>query len=167
MSPIMRFGLVLFALVVLPLLPVFGDESAIKTAQTAKRAKPPANEPTLFAGMAGSLGPVKNLAVSPDGRLLAVGHGSPGAFSVWDLGKSKLIASFNEGKSVTGVAFSPDGKLVAYGTHGNLVRIRRTDTREIERELTVSNWSPVYVAFSPDGKAMMYVGKIANRSTMP
>ena len=109
-----------------------------------------------------TLGNVTDLAVSPDGRTLAVGHGlggGPGAFSLWDLENSRPIASFAEPRQTAGVSFSKDGKLVAYGSRGNLVRIRRTDTLEVVQELKGFQYIQISTAFSPDGDQLAVAQK--------
>jgi bla regulator protein blaR1 len=86
MTAAMRLGLAAFALVALPLFPIAGDDSGTTPAPVAdteptpaskvKRVEPPAQEPTSFAGGGlVELGNVNDVAVSPDGRLLAAGHG--------------------------------------------------------------------------------------------
>ncbi|MBA4064271.1 MAG: hypothetical protein C0501_11265 [Isosphaera sp.] len=60
-----------------------------------------------------------DLAVSPDGRTLATGGGrwnKPGEVKLWDPHAGREVASFDPGsKMVRTVAFTPDGRTVAYG----------------------------------------------------
>jgi hypothetical protein len=82
---------------------------------------------------------LSSLAFSPDGRLLASGHGnydswfgdgpsggsSPPECSrtvrLWDVKTGKQIAIFKHPSEVFSVAFAPDGKMLASGTHNGYV----------------------------------------------
>ena len=64
------------------------------------------------------------LTISSNGYHVAVAYAS-GAAKVWDLRKNKLVAEVNTSgddvlKSVTALAFHPDGKYLAYGGQGGL-----------------------------------------------
>lgn len=75
-----------------------------------------------------ALSPVWDVAFSPDGKLLAAGSGTQdmtaifrhgaGAVRIWEVAGWKQYASFSEGftSDVRGVAFSPDGKVLAAGS---------------------------------------------------
>src|SRR5215813_3194096 len=64
------------------------------------------------------------------------------------------IAVFTSTGSVNSVAFSPDGKTLAAGSHDGSVRLWDLATRQPGRPVTTSG-SPVYsVAFSRDGKTL-------------
>jgi WD40 repeat protein len=63
-----------------------------------------------------------------------------------------LVGSTKEERRVMDIAFSPDSQLVGYGTIGNAVRVRRTDTLAIAQDFTGFDFANVYVAFSPHGK---------------
>ena len=62
---------------------------------------------------------VKDVAFSPDGKLLAPGFGwnSQGGVRVWNVADRKVLAILstgnNDGANVECIAFSPDGKLLA------------------------------------------------------
>ena len=61
-----------------------------------------------------------NLAFTPDGRVLAVGHAGSGAMSkssvrLWETLTGKLIREIPTAASVLAMAFSPDGKTLALG----------------------------------------------------
>ncbi|CAB9514033.1 mRNA-processing factor 19 [Seminavis robusta] len=67
---------------------------------------------------------VTKLAFSSSGYHFASAHQS-GAVRVWDLRKNKILAELNVSgdqllQSVTGIAFHPDGKYLAYGGTGGL-----------------------------------------------
>jgi WD40 repeat protein len=56
--------------------------------------------------------PVQNIAVSPDGRLVAANVGNP--VNIWDSESGKNIFSKYPGHKITsGVAFSPDSRYIA------------------------------------------------------
>lgn len=157
MSPVMRIGLVAFALFMLPLVPVTGEDTEAggpgRVATTAPR--PGTNEPTSFAGSLPTFGTICNVAVSPDDKLLVVGHGNfggPGALSVWDLEKSRLVNSFAEDRRISSIQFAPDGKSFAYATFDNYVRIRNRESLATVREFTGFDFWNVEVAYSPDGR---------------
>ena len=111
---------------------------------------------------------IRSLAVSPEGRLLAVGHGwtpfswnprtgknktpPPGKLVIWDLKERKPIRELNGHKShgIHDLAFSPDGKTLA--SCANSVILWNTTSFEQRREIKDDVelfWS---VDFSPTGE---------------
>src|SRR5262249_53371701 len=69
---------------------------------------------------------VWSAVLSPDGKLAAAGAGwwdRPGEVGVWDLATGKLLLYIAERRGVASVAFSPDGKLLAWGNNSNEVRL--------------------------------------------
>jgi WD40 repeat protein len=62
-------------------------------------------------------GDVHALAFSPDGRLLAVGHGGPqGLVRLWEVLTGKEVTTFRcQGGAVTALAFSPNGRKIVSG----------------------------------------------------
>ncbi len=98
------------------------------------------------------------LCFSGDGRLLAVAHGEqnrstlPGAVRLWNVPERKLLTTIHEDRGVHSIALSPDGKLAAFGTYGNIVKVMELPAaKEVHR--SSAGWgSPV--AFSSDGKLL-------------
>ncbi len=67
--------------------------------------------------------PVTGVAVSPDGRLLAVAHGlhtDMGELAIWKLADHTQCCEVKRPYGIRAVAFSPDGKLIATGDFDSL-----------------------------------------------
>jgi WD40 repeat protein/beta-lactamase regulating signal transducer with metallopeptidase domain len=156
--------LLLIAAAVLPLWPALAHEQPAAAppasqsgAQPPKVVRPPANEPTRFAGRTAELSDIRALTISQDGELLAMGHGAPGArgaVSIWHLRDRSEVAAFDEPRGVQNVALSPDRRLVAYSTGEGVIRVRNMETKELVKELSASQYPHAPVAFSHDGKRL-------------
>src|SRR5262249_3251554 len=104
-----------------------------------------------------------SLALSPDGRLLASarrhakapgGH-QAGALQVWDLATGMEIRELKDGTdTVTSVAFSPDGKLLASGNVDRKVRLWDAATGQLVAQMQGHEKLVRAVAFSPDGRLL-------------
>jgi WD40 repeat protein len=111
---------------------------------------------TATGAVTARLGPlpnvVRDLAVSPDGRRLAVGLAHYG-IRVWTLENnvwSKPFVDADYGSDVYGVAFAPDGRLGTTSYDGD-VRLYDPHMRLIARD-RAPNGKPFGLAFSPDGQ---------------
>ena len=99
---------------------------------------------------------IRDLAFSPDGRLLVVLHGQN--LTLWDLGKweSRVLFDNAEEKART-VAFSPDGKTIAYPALGNVVKLvdiaTGDEVNRVEFGSLVNS-----MAFAPDGGRLCIAG---------
>ncbi|HEY9713113.1 MAG TPA: WD40 repeat domain-containing protein [Chroococcales cyanobacterium] len=110
-----------------------------------------------------SPGGARYVCFSPDGRILATASGRVPA--LWDLKSGqplpKLPNPSPDGvcsifeNSVTCLAWSPDGKILAAGTEGDLVKLWDTSSSRILPILDTSKWGAAYsVAFSPDSRTI-------------
>jgi WD40 repeat protein/serine/threonine protein kinase/tetratricopeptide (TPR) repeat protein len=121
-------------------------------------------------------GPVDALAFSPDGKLLAAGFGAktmlvggrrfPTPLKVWEVATRRLIRRLSGHTNYcVSLAFSPDGRLLASGSHDGTAIIWSTATWKAVH--TLHNRVPARpedthymrqmvedVAFSPDGKTL-------------
>jgi WD40 repeat protein len=97
------------------------------------------------------------LALSPDGRMLAVGLGygpDYGALRLCDLSSGREFGTLNKGKdTVSELVFSNDGSLLATGNGGKSVGIWDVATQRLPREVTFAA-NVGKIAFSSDGKLL-------------
>jgi uncharacterized protein (TIGR03067 family) len=105
---------------------------------------------------------VRCLAISPDGRAIALGF--VGEIDVWDLTKEGRLLSFtNENakrtlkvpgkRLVNTVAFSPDSKVLASASD-EMIRLWDVAGEVVTRELKGHVDDVKFVAFSPDGRTL-------------
>lgn len=99
------------------------------------------------------------LAVSPDGRLLAVGAGG-GELVLWDLARrAELGRLAGHGGNVAAVAFQPGGGLLATGGADGLVRLWDVSERQPVRTLKGHTRGVLAVAWAPDGRRLASGGE--------
>lgn len=106
---------------------------------------------------------VQAVAFSPDSKRLAVTGGSPGRFGevqVWDVDSGSLLLSRQVGyDTLFGGSFSPDGKLVAFGSADRVVRAIDSETGEQKlHQGAHEDWSLATV-FNPTGTHLVSGGR--------
>lgn len=101
---------------------------------------------------------VKSAVFSPDGKYILSGNYMDiNNLKLWDITTGKEAANFkghtNMGK-VSSLAFSPDGRLIIYGSSDTL-RLREVSTGDEIKSFTGHSKAVTSVAFSPDGKYVL------------
>jgi WD40 repeat protein len=134
------------------------DDGTVRLWDTAGRR--PAGPP-LRSGVHS----VSDVALSPDGRLLALGtFPEPGRgpiqVQLWDTATRRRMAAF-ESQDQTVPTFSPDGRTVAYHLGGGEVGLWDvTGRRRLEPKLVADSFrDTATAAFSPDGKTLVTGGR--------
>jgi WD40 repeat protein len=96
------------------------------------------------------------MAISPNGKTLAVAYNGTGTIQLWDVATRRPIGSPFPAStgSIYAVAFSPDGNTVVTGSTDDTARLWDVAThRQIGNPFITSNWVTA-LAFSPDGATL-------------
>jgi WD40 repeat protein len=102
-------------------------------------------------GLRGHRGPVRAVAFSPGGELLATG-GEDGQLKLWDPASGKERTSWQaHPNGIWGVAFSPDGRIVASAGADDSIRLWDVATGNLRLALPKRNESQFSLAFNPAG----------------
>jgi WD40 repeat protein len=101
---------------------------------------------------------VYGLALSPDGRLLAIGR-QDGSVILSDVTSGKKVRQLTgHGGLVNGIAFSRDGTRLATGSFDKLAKVWDVGTGQEIATLCGNAGNVFGVAFSPDGKQLATAG---------
>jgi WD40 repeat protein len=92
------------------------------------------------------------LRFHPDGKTI-VGLTHTGGLKVWDVATRKIKIGLTEADGGSELAFSPDGKLLAYGST-KFQEIKLVDPASGKTVRTIGDSSAPGMAFSPDGKML-------------
>ena len=94
--------------------------------------------------------PIRSLAISPDGNLLAAGD-QAGRLIVWDLHELKQVYSISahEGRLLQ-IAFSPSSQQLATSSYSGEVRLWKARDGEKIKSLTVSNFELTRLVFASE-----------------
>jgi WD40 repeat protein len=112
----------------------------------------------------GNRQPVRSVAFTPDGKILAAGGGSD-AFSdektaelkLWDVATGKERATLTGHKwGVWCVAITPDGKTLASAGSDGVIKLWDVATAKETHTIKVDKGPIESLAFSPDGKTLVY-----------
>jgi len=110
----------------------------------------------MAARIAGPPTSIMSLALSPDGRYLAVGHAGTAGLRVYDRQQqwSEAFRDTDYGAEIYGVTFSADGRLATTSYDGK-VRLYDRAFRLVvpPQNVTGGRW-PFRIAFSPDGVSL-------------
>ena len=98
-------------------------------------------------------------AFSSDGKLAAAAEADTGLVRLWDMGAGKELGQLKNGKSITSIAISPDGKTLAVGSSEPkaAAEVKLWDIGT-QKELDGIKDLParaLSLGFSPDGKSLI------------
>lgn len=106
-----------------------------------------------------SLGSVASVAISPDGKLLAMGD-QDGVICVWQIITGQQVCRFKGHASwIWSVAFSPNNKTLASGSYDRKVKLWNVSNGHFIQTLGEHHSGVWSVAWSPDGQTLVSTGE--------
>ena len=110
--------------------------------------------------LTGAEHPLNCVAVSRNGLIAAGGGpaGLAGQVHVWDAAGNARPVLTGHSDSIYGLAFSPDGTLLATSSYDKLIKLWEVETGRELRTLKHHTMAVYQVAFSPDGRTLASVG---------
>jgi WD40 repeat protein/serine/threonine protein kinase len=128
-----------------------GGNDGVRLWQTASRQE-------LWTCREETLENIDSIALSPDGKLLAIGN-SRGEIHVWEIAsKEKLHTLQGHTDDVDALTFSPDGRYLASASLDKKVRIWEVTSEPQTAARGGHRWGVGCVTFSPDGKFIASAG---------
>jgi tRNA A-37 threonylcarbamoyl transferase component Bud32 len=103
--------------------------------------------------------PVRCVAISPDGKILA-SCSDDQTIRLWDLASKTNLATLRGASSA--ITFSPDGTIFASGGADKTIKLWNVRSRELLRELTNYAGPVMCLVFTPDGKRLAVGAEGAN-----
>lgn len=96
--------------------------------------------------------------LSKDGKLLAM-NGPDSTLGIWDARNGKFLKLINgiDGNILNAVSFNGDAALAAVCNWNKSVKVYKTDSAELYRELNGSNGGSGKISFSPDDKTVAII----------
>jgi WD40 repeat protein len=102
--------------------------------------------------------PIRCLALSPDGKVLASAAGGdeePAELLVWEVTTGRLVQALSAaGEGVTALAFHPDGKTLATAGRDDTVKVWDIDSGKMRLWMKASARPALALAFSGDGYSL-------------
>lgn len=107
----------------------------------------------LITSFSGVLNPVFSTAISPDGKILAVG--SDKQIQLWDVTNGKKLKTLEgHNGNIWSLVFSPNGETLISCSGDATIKLWNVRTGELQRTLSHENWVN-FVAISPDGETLV------------
>lgn len=101
---------------------------------------------------------VKVIALSPDGRLLVTGDDN--TLQLWEIASGQRLALLEDStEPVTGLAFSPEGTMLARAGNDGTIRLWAMPSRQMVRTIAAHTNAVSSLAFSRDGKRLLTVSE--------